>query len=243
MYSWKTIRAVCTIFLLLPVVHVVYLVSRDMLDTMDASPDAWAREIAAYTAADGLTARAIDPIVVVGGRRVKLWTDLADMLAPRPVLMRGLGDAIVEDITQNYTRLVGFYRPDTMVFLPSISEFYLRDNKTAEGLAAAIRELATVDGSYGITRRFYIFTPLKTPLRPQDNQTIDRTTQLLKAWADTDQRIVILDANPLLMRADGSAKADYYRADGVNLNEHGYLRLSLLLQGQVEADALMAGET
>jgi len=152
--------------------------------------------------------------------------------------MRGLGDAIVEDITFNHSRLVGFYRPDTVVLLPGNSEFHIRDNKSPEGLVSAITELVALDGSYEITRRFYIFTPLKTPLYPKDNHKIEQTTRLLKAWADTDERVTILDANPLLSAADGEPQPGFYRSDGVNLNERGYLRLSLLLRTQIEADTL-----
>ena len=152
--------------------------------------------------------------------------------------MRGLGDAIVEDITFNYTRLIGFYQPDTVVLLPGNSEFHIRDNKSAEEMATAIRTLVDLDSSYRITRHFYIFTPLKTLLFPQDSKTIDQTTQLLKAWAETEKRVVILDANPLLSGPDGMPRGMYFRDDGVNLNEHGYLRLSVLLAAQVEADAV-----
>ncbi len=242
MYSWKTIRIACTIALLLPIVHLAYLVSRDTMETLDTSPDAWSRELSAYAATDALNHLPTAPIVVVGGHRVRLWRGLEDMLAPRPVLMRGLGDAIVEDITYSYSRLVGFYQPDTVVLLPGNSEFHIRDNKAPEDLAAAITELVELDGSHGVTRHFYIFTPLKTPLYPRDNPTIEQATRLLKAWADTDQRVTILDANALLSRADGNAKPDFYRSDGVNLNEHGYLRLSLLLQRQIDEDALQTRE-
>ncbi len=242
MYSWKSIRIASTILLLLPIVHLAYLMSRDTMETLDASPEAWAREINAYAAADALHHLPTDPIVVVGGHRVRLWQGLEDLLAPRPVLMRGLGDAIVEDITYNYLRLVGYYQPDTVVLLPGNSEFHIRDNKSPEDLAGAIAELIELDGSYGITRHFYIFTPLKTPLYPRDNPIIDQTTRLLRAWAGSDERVTILDANALLCGVDGSAKPDFYRSDGVNLNEHGYLRLSLLLSTQIEADAIRTQE-
>jgi hypothetical protein len=242
MYSWKAIRIACTILLLLPVVHLVYLVSRDTMETLDASPDAWTREINAYASADALNHLPTDPIVVVGGHRVRLWRGLDDLLAPKTVLMRGLGDAIVEDITYNYSRLVGYYQPDTVVLLPGNSEFHIRDNKSPEDLATAIAELVELDGSYGITRHFYIFTPLKTPLYPQDDPVIDQATRLLQAWAQSDKRVTILDANALLTRADGKPKPDFYRSDGVNLNEHGYLRLSVLLRSQIDADTLQTQE-
>lgn len=236
MYSWNAIRTICTVLLLLPVVHLAYLMARDAMEVMDSAPGAWARELETYAAKDSRSHLPAKPILVVGGRGVKLWQNLEELLAPRPVLSRGLGDAIVQDITSNYIRLIGYYQPDTLVLLPSSSEFHLRDHKSAEELVAAIRELYALDSSYHITRRFYVFTPVKTIWRPQDHATIDEASQMLYAWAKTAQRVVILDANPLLCDPDGKPSAYYFRSDGINLNEHGYLRLSVLLYNQVEAD-------
>lgn len=236
MISWKVTRIACILLLLMPIVHLIYLMSRDSVESLDNSPEAWAREVDAYAEADALVALPPHPVLVVGGRRVKLWHDLGSLLTPWPVIIRSLGDAIVEDISFNYDRLIGFYQPDTVVLLPGNSEFHVRDNKSAEQLVAAIRELFELDTAYGITRRFYIFAPLKTLLRPGDHDTIDRATALLHSWAETEERVVILDANPLLSAPDGTPSGNYLRGDGVNLNEHGYLRLSVLLRAQLEAD-------
>jgi hypothetical protein len=238
MYSWKAIRIACIILLLLPVVHLVFLVSRDTMETLDASPDTWTRELNAYASEDARTQRLVAPVVVVGGHRVRLWQNLEDILAPRPVLMRGLGDAIVEDITYNYSRLVGFYQPDTVVLLPGNSEFHIRDSKSADDLTAAIKELAELDSSFKVTRHLYIFAPIKTPLHRKDDPVIEKTTRLLMAWADNNKRVTILDANPLLASPNGKPNPSFYRSDGVNLNEHGYLRLSVLLRTQMETDVI-----
>jgi hypothetical protein len=212
------------------------------MESLDNSPAAWAREMDAYAKSDAGQALPENPIVIIGGQRVKLWRSLQDILAPRSVLMRGLGDAIIEDLTFNYPQLVGYYQPDTIVLLPGSSEFNLRDNKSAQQLVNAMRELVVLDANHGVTQHFYIYTPLKTPLRPQDHETIEETTRLLGDWAATDERVSILNANVLLSDASGKPMARYFRADGTNLNEHGYLRLSVLLQAQVDADALTQGE-
>ena len=133
--------------------------------------------------------------------------------------------------------LIGFYRPDTLVLLPGNSEFHLRDNKSAQELTAAIHELVKLDASYETTRRVYIFTPLKTLLHPEDDSTIEQVTELLQSWAATDSRVVILDANPLLSGPEGRPKGNFFLADGINLNELGYLRLAVLLRQQVENDS------
>jgi hypothetical protein len=236
MYSWKTIRTVAAVLLLIPIVHLAYLVSRETLRTLNASPEAWAEEVQAYSHLDQSHKLPKDPIVIVGGRRVALWQDLDDLLAPKTVLNRSLGEATVDDITYYYDRLIGFYRPHTVVLLTGESEFHIRDSKSAEELVAAIRELVELDLSHDITKHFYIFSPLKTPLHRSNNQKIDEATQALKSWAATLDEVEILDTRVLFADRDGMAKPGYFRSDGVNLNEPGYVRLSMMLRAQMEQD-------
>ena len=236
MYSWKTIRTLAAVLLLIPIVHLAYLVSRETLATLNASPEAWAKEVDAYTRRDRSNHLPDNPVVIVGGRRVILWQDLDDLLAPMPVLKRGLGDATTNDITYYYESLIGYHRPHTVVLLPGESEFHIRDSKSAEEMVEAIRELVELDLSHGITRHFYVFNPLKTPLHPSNNSKIDQIGRELRAWATARDDVDILDANALLSGRNGSAKPGYFRSDGVNLNEHGYVRLSMMLRAQMEKD-------
>lgn len=243
MLSWKSIRIVCIVLLLLPIVHLAYVVSRDAMAIMDPSPAVWADELHAYAKGDNVSTLPKNPVVVVGGRRVKLWSDLPDMLADQPVLMRGLGDAIIEDITYNYAALIGFYRPSAVVLMPGHSEFHIRGNKSAGELVTAIQELEALDASHGITRHFYVFTPLKTVLYPRDYAEIETASRLLSEWAADNDRVTVLDANPLLADSTGTPKAGYFLSDGVNLNDVGYLRLALLLQVEMAANKEPAPET
>ena len=236
MYSWKTIRTVAAVLLLIPIVHLAYLVSRETLDTLNASPEAWADEVDAYTRSDRLGQLPVNPIVIVGGRRVTLWKELDDLLAPMTVLNRGIGDATTLDILHYYQRAIGYYQPHTVVLLPGESEFHIRENKSAEEMVRAIRQLVELDLSHGVTKHFYVFSPLKTPLYQSNDRKIDETSRQLKAWATTIDEVDILDANVLLSKKNGRANPSYYRSDGVNLNEHGYVRISMMLRAQVETD-------
>lgn len=236
MYSWKRIRVICAILLLLPIVHLVYLVSGSTMKVLDVSPEIWREEVDAFRAADNQSALPESPIVVVGGKRVTLWQDLPQTLSPRPVLMRGIGDAVIEDIEYFYDSLVAYYRPDTVVLLPSASEFFLRDNKSPADFLEAVQSLVSTDRASASSRRFYIFTPIKTPIRPGNHETIQQTGELLQAWADSLEGVAVLDANRLLCDEDGEPRPHFFRPDGNNLNEHGYLRLSVLLMSEIELD-------
>lgn len=236
MYSWRTIRIVCFVLLLLPVLHLAHLISARTLATLNPSAEAWAAEMDAYVERDTQSALPAKPIVVVGGERVKLWHDLQRDLAPRPVLMRGLGDAIVEDIIYYYQRLVVFYQPSAVVLVPGNSEFFIRDNKSAEELVSAITELVALDAYHAPQRPFYVYAPLKTPLRPQDHAVIEAATERLRALAQNNTKMVLLDGNTLLTDATGAPLPRYFRSDGTALNEHGYLRLTALLRRQMSVN-------
>ena len=233
MYSWKATRTICAVLLLIPIVHLAYVVSQEMLAALDASPNAWADEIRAYAKADVATELQDRPILVVGGRRVRLWKGLDDLLSPKPVLMRPLGDATINDIMHYYDELVGYYQPSTLVVLPGNSEFHIRDNKSAQELVTAIRSLVELDESYDVARLYRIFAPVKSPLHPKDYGKIEETSRLLQQWALQKPQVEILDPNALLAKSNGQPNPDFFRPDGVNLNEQGYVRLSLLLQGSL----------
>lgn len=234
MLSWRTIRAICLVLLLLPVVHVAYLISGDMVAALDPSPRAWQDEIDAYRRADLAGTLPRDPIVVVGGLRVRLWQGLEDLLAPQPVLMRGLGDAMIDDIIFNHAQLIAYYRPAAVVFLPGNSEFHIRDSKSAEELVAAMKKLVAVENAEGTRAHFYLITPIKTPLHSSDYAKIDQVRDNLETWASQHPGVTVLDANRMLQTADGRPNPGFFRGDGVNLNEHGYLRLSTLVLNHVE---------
>ncbi len=235
MYSWTAIRTFCAVLLVLPLIHLAYLVSRETLASLDASAEVWAAEVEAYGQSDQATPLPENPVVVVGGRPVKLWPGLQDALAPRPVLMRGVGDATVDDVAYYYPRLVGFYRPETVVLLPGNSEFHVRDNKSARELVESIASLAELNLSYGITRRFIVITPVKNPAYPGDYGKIDEVAVLLAQWATGLDEVRVIDANRLLADREGRPNPDFFRLDGVNLNDQGYLRLTLLLADQLAA--------
>jgi len=234
MYSWKIIRTFCTILILIPIVHLTFLVSRDALAVLDASPQAWSHELEAYATQDMLRTLPESPVVVVGGRRVKLWNHLEQALAPAPVMMRGLGDATLDDLAYHYERLVGYYRPHTVVVLPSNSEFHIRDNKSAQEFVAAAQNLAEIDKNHGITHYFLLITPIKSPLFAADYSKIDRITQALATWAAAQDRVYLLDANRMLSQGNGKPSPEFFRNDGVHLNESGYLRLTMLVQEAVD---------
>lgn len=236
MYSWKTVRNACILLLLLPPLHMALLLLRDTLGILDSTPERWSRELDRYEELDRRSHLPSDPLLLVGGRRATMWRDLEGMLSPMPVLNRGLARATIDDIQARYERLVGFYQPRALVVVAGISEFHLRDNKSAGEFVSAVQALAALDLNHRPGGRLYLVAPVKAPQYPEDDGRIDTIVRELTHWAAGLDRVVLLDPNPLLTDAEGGADPRYFRPDGINLNEHGYLRLSVLLRMRLEQD-------
>jgi lysophospholipase L1-like esterase len=236
MYSWKTLRILSAILLCVPLLHVSLIASRDLRDYLDPSPDVWDDELAAIIEQDQGTELPEHPILVAGGQRVRLWRDLPAALRPRATLLRPLGDATLEDITHHYERLVAYYRPEVLIVLPSYADLHLRDAKTPEEFAAALKDLLAVDASYAGTTRRYLLAPVKTLLHPEDDARIEAMVAASRAVAAAYPATTVIDPNPILADIQGSPDPDLYRSDGINLNSDGYARLSALLRATLQDD-------
>lgn len=243
MYQWKTLRTIAGLLLCLPVVHFAFLVSRDVSSYLDPSPSVWDKDIADFISSDLNATIPEEPIVVIGGHRVRLWKDLPASLLPRATLMRPLGDATLEDLTHHFNRLAAFYRPDVLVVFPGYADLHLRDEKTPEDFEASMKTLLDLDEEYGASSWRYVIAPIQMPLHPDDEQKISDIGQLLTAMATDVPNLTVIDANPMLRGPDGRPNPEYYRGDGVNLSPAGYARVTLLLATELKAYEKTARES
>jgi hypothetical protein len=233
MYEWRTLRILAGLLLCVPIVHFAFMMSRDVNRYLDPSPEVWNDEIEALISSDMDAALPVDPIVVVGGQRVRLWKDLPAQLQPRATLLRPLGDSTIEDLTFHYDRLIGYYRPDILVIFPGYADLHLRDDKTPEDFSRSLRELLELDEAYGASTWRYVIAPLRMPLHPQDDQRIDAMVREAQKLALELPNLVVIDPNPLLQGMNKGPNPDFYRGDGVNLNREGYAVVTVLLESEL----------
>ena len=230
MFSWKAMRTLCTVLLLLPFFHFVYL-ARDDARTMDTpGPGAWDDDLREFLHEDERSSLPDSPVLFIGGRGIRLWPSLEEDLAPLPVLRRNLGSATVADLNYHYSRLVDHYRPDALVLLPGLAEFRFRADHTPEQVLADVVALVERSQTQAPDRQLYIFTPAPVLRFPADNTRIVASGELLQAWAARREVVQVLDSHALLSDEKGRPRARYYRANGIYLNEEGYARMTAALQ-------------
>ena len=243
MYDWKTLRILSGLLLCLPLVHFTWSVSHDLSHYLDPSPETWNKQMKRLVQDDLLASIPEDPILVVGGERVRLWRDLPARLQPRATLLRPLGDATLEDLHYHYERLIGFYRPKVLVIFPGYADLHLRDRKSPDGFENALSALLERDDANGSAIWRYVIAPVQMPLHPGDEERIAAMTRRSQSLAARIGRTTIIDPNPVLRGLDGQPDPTFFLTGGVNLSNEGYSRISMLLQEKLRVRSPGLAET
>src|SRR5690606_14777496 len=84
-----------------------------------ASGDAsyWEGEIADFERRDVSNPPPENAVLFVGGRDVRLWTTLAEDMAPVPVIGRGFGGAQIPHINHYRARIIHPYKPRAIIIM------------------------------------------------------------------------------------------------------------------------------
>jgi len=184
-----------------------------------AVDDCWAKEMAAFVAADQGQPFAPGGIVFVGSSSIRLW-DLAAAFPGRRLLNRGFGGTQIPDSVQHVERLVLRHKPATVVF-------YAGDNDLSAGrtpdqvLGDFETFVARVHAALPATR--IAFIGIKPSLaRWAIVDKVREANRLIRAACDRDDRLGFVDVDGPMIGWDGKPRADLFVADGLHLSARGY---------------------
>jgi lysophospholipase L1-like esterase len=173
-------------------------------------------EIVKFAEQDRVTAAPGCAVLFVGSSSIRLWTSLAQDMAPLPVINRGFGGSKITEVNSYFDRIVTPYRPRAIVFYAG------ENNIDANEAPAAVAEqfwqfLELKRQRLGKTPVFYISAK---PSKLRFNQ-LARQTELnkaVKAMA-ADDLIYIDVVGPMLRNGQ---PRDIYVEDGLHMSPAGY---------------------
>jgi lysophospholipase L1-like esterase len=183
-------------------------------------PGQWQADIAAFAAADRAHPPPAQPVLFVGSSSIRLWTSLATDFPGRAVINRGFGGSRIPDATHYADRLVAPYHPRAIVL-------YAGDNDLAEGctpeqvrdaFAAFVERARSLDA--GVPIAFVAIKPsmARRNLLPQ----IRRANTLVREYARGRKDVAYLDVFTPMLGPDGQPQPEWFGADGLHMNRHGY---------------------
>jgi lysophospholipase L1-like esterase len=185
-------------------------------------PNPWEHSIRAFEARDRRRAPAQGAIVFVGSSSFTLWSSLEEDMAPLPVINRGFGGALIDDVVRYADRIVVPYQPSAVVLFAGTND--IAGARPASAQYVAERFEAFVARVRLAVPEALIFYVAITPSRARWRlwPVAMEANRLIEARVRADPGLRFIDLSRFLLGRDGTPVPEFYRRDGLHPSKSGY---------------------
>jgi lysophospholipase L1-like esterase len=199
-------------------------------------PERLAGEIAAFAAADEKDPPRPGAVLAVGSSSFRMWTSMADDLAPLTITRRGFGSSTFHDVDHYFEILIARHAPRAILLYEGEND--LGFGFSAEHVLARFHALVRRVHSAQPECRFYVVALKPSPIRAGIWPEIARANLLLADACQRDRRLTYIDIATPMLDKNGHARTELFLKDGLHMNQQGYdLWLQairpVLLQGEL----------
>jgi lysophospholipase L1-like esterase len=160
-------------------------------------------------------------IVFTGSSSIRLWTDLNQRFPDQNILNTGFGGSQMSDLFYYTDELIVKYKPKRIFIYEGDND--LGTGKTPdEILRDASKVLKLI--RCGLPKRVKVFfiTPKPSIRRWEQKKMYEDYISKLKAWADKQKNVGVIDVWTPMLDASGDLKRDLFVADDLHMNSKGY---------------------
>lgn len=160
------------------------------------------------------------PIVFVGSSSIRKWDGLQVAFGKYNVINRGIGGAVVNDITFYLNDLVFKYNPRQIVIYVGENDL-VSDNVTADTVLHRTKKLfSEIRKKLPDTPVVYIAMK-PSPSRDKFMPKAKAANALVQKFLSTEKNCVFVDIyNPMLK--DGKSRPEFFVEDMLHMNQAGY---------------------
>lgn len=192
--------------------------------TTRPNPARFAKDVAAF-AADRPEQGGI---VFTGSSSVRLWTDLKQDFPDLPVLNRGFGGSVANDLSVHFETVVARHAPKLLVTYTGSNDLNAKLTPD-EAFADYTAFLDTFHARFPKAR--VILTSVKIgEKRLAQIPLVHELNRKLQAWSEGRDWVRYLDCDSYLADAKGRPIRKFYRDDLLHLSEEGYAEWKKILE-------------
>ncbi len=207
---------------MLLVVVAVYLLLPGSATTQERGPEYWEDSIRDLEIAAWNTPLPADAVLFLGSSSIRLWTSLAQDMAPVPVIQRGFGGAQLTDVTHFAERLLKVPQPVAIVIFAGANDIIRQTATEPTQLLHRYQQLvARLRQELPETPIYYIaITP--APHRWQLWPLTKAANQLIERYSSSNELLRFIDTNQALLGSNGMPQRQFYHEDEIHLSAQGY---------------------
>jgi lysophospholipase L1-like esterase len=175
-------------------------------------------EILRFARIDRETPPPACPVLFVGSSSIRMWSSLAQDMAPLPVLNRGFGGSSIAHVNRYFDRVVAPYRPRAIVFYAGEND--LDSGLSPTAVAAEFRRFLDLKRArLGDVPVFFI-SAKPSKLRFVQLARQSELNAAIRAIAGARRDVVFIDVASAMM--SGGQPRDLFVADGLHMGPAGY---------------------
>ena len=213
------------IALLVILVHLgfqVTLVAADSGPSSAALP--FAEDFRAFANADAATAPSQGGVLFVGSSIFRQWTNVAEAMAPLPVLNRAFGGSRTGDQLVRFEQLVPPYSPKIVVYYCGSND--LKAGDLPEVIFDRFKAFSGRVHQALPDSDLVFVSSTRSPDRVDKWDRVERYNALVRDFCASYPRHTFVDINPILLGAEGKPRLDFYQDDQLHLRPAAYVAIA-----------------
>jgi len=183
---------------------------------------AWESDIVKFEQLDRSDSYPKESIIFAGSSSIRLWSTLAEDMAPYPVIQRGYGGAKLSDFAVYSGRIFDPHEfRAAVIFIANDITGSDQDKSPEEVLALYKSLIKTIRKKHKDVPVFWIaITPSSSRWKawPQ----IQKANNLIKEYSENNTNLYFITTDFAFIGNDGKPKNELFRDDLLHLNDKGY---------------------
>jgi len=191
-------------------------------------------EIRQFKHQDSINFPKRDGILFIGSSSIRLWADLEQRFAGKPIIKRGVGGSTIGQLVDYYTPYIMFpYRPRKIFIYAGEND--IAAGKTAEFVAGEFTRLWNMIHAKLPKTEVYFMSIKPSPVRARYYAEVYRANELIKAYLKDKPQSHYVDLVKATYKP-GTTQPDssLFKADYLHLNPRGYDKWEKVLKPLVK---------
>lgn len=191
-------------------------------------------EIRAFKHQDSLSFPKPGGILFIGSSSIRLWSDLEQRFADKPIIKRGVGGSELWQLVDYFTPYILFPYHARKIFIYA-GENDIANNKTAQFVADEFDKLWVMINKQSPEAEIYFMSIKPSPVRAKYYAVVAQANDLIKTYLKDKPKSHFVDLVPAIYKP-GTTQPDssLFKGDYLHLNPKGYDKWQAVLQPLVK---------